>query len=194
MNWSNCYRDDKLSQARISVSDMQKRASQLYNALMEKRCNLTQKLNEGVHNVALLQNELISDYLYDWKNRQKLQQVGVPFKERDRMIDEIQTEFEMLAEQNWQLRTYTCWQMDLLRRGPQISGHVAQTANLNSILDNLTKLLCMLVSQSFIVATQPEPVLKTQHKFLAEVRLLIGDKLGIKQHLVNTNVTVRIIA
>uniref|UniRef100_A0A0R3QIF8 STAT_bind domain-containing protein n=1 Tax=Brugia timori TaxID=42155 RepID=A0A0R3QIF8_9BILA len=78
--------------------------------------------------------------------------------------------------------------------GPQISGHVAQTTNLNSILDNLTKLLCMLVSQSFIVAIQPEPVLKTQHKFLAEVRLLIGDKLGIKQHLVNTNVTVRIIA
>lgn len=51
-----------------------------------------QKLNDGVHNVALLQNQLISDYLYDWKNRQKLQQVGVPFDERDRMIDEIQTE------------------------------------------------------------------------------------------------------
>uniref|UniRef100_A0A0R3RLI8 SH2 domain-containing protein n=1 Tax=Elaeophora elaphi TaxID=1147741 RepID=A0A0R3RLI8_9BILA len=102
----------------------------------------------------------------------------------------------MLAEQNWQLRTYACWQMDLLRRGPQMNGDVAQThiGNLNSVLDNLTKLLCMLVSQSFVVATQPEPVLKTQHKFLAEVRLLIGDKLGIKQHLVNTNVTVRIIA
>lgn len=80
--------------------------------------------------------------------------------------------------------------------GPQLNGHVAQThiANLNSVLDNLTKLLCMLVSQSFVVAVQPEPVLKTQHKFLAEVRLLIGDRLGIKQHLVNTNVTVRIIA
>lgn len=88
----SCCRDDKLSQARTSVSDMQKRASQLYNALMEKRCNLTQKLNNGVHNVALLQNQLISDYLYDWKNRQKLQQVGVPFEERDHMIDEIQTE------------------------------------------------------------------------------------------------------
>uniref|UniRef100_A0A0M3J8D7 Signal transducer and transcription activator (inferred by orthology to a D. melanogaster protein) n=1 Tax=Anisakis simplex TaxID=6269 RepID=A0A0M3J8D7_ANISI len=65
---------------------------------------------------------------------------------------------------------------------------------LSGVLDNLTKLLCMLVSQSFIVAIQPEPVLKTQHKFIAEVRLLIGDKLGIKQHLVNTNVTVKIIA
>lgn len=77
-----------------------------------------------------------------------------------------------------------------------MNSHMSQThiANLNSVLDNLTKLLCMLVSQSFVVAIQPEPVLKTQHKFLAEVRLLIGDKLGIKQHLVNTNVTVRIIA
>lgn len=62
------------------------------------------------------------------------------------------------------------------------------------VSDNLTKLLCMLVSQSFVVAMQPDPVLKTQHKFVAEVRLLIGDKLGIKQHLVNTNVSVKIIA
>lgn len=52
----------------------------------------------------------------------------------------------------------------------------------------------MLVSQSFVVSVQPDPVLKTQHKFVAEVRLLIGDKLGIKQHLVNTNVTVKIVA
>ncbi|VDK83147.1 unnamed protein product, partial [Cylicostephanus goldi] len=79
-------------------------------------------------------------------------------------------------------------------------------------------------SQSFVVSVQPEPVLKTQHKFVTEqalfcfaimyfvfifkavvlvrsinfvtfqVRLLIGDKLGIRQHLVNTNVTVKIIA
>lgn len=37
-------------------------------------------------------------------------------------------------------------------------------------------------------------MLKTQHKFTAELRLLIGDKLGIKQQLVNANVTVKIIA
>ncbi|VDM94910.1 unnamed protein product [Thelazia callipaeda] len=192
----NDHREDKLTQARASMSSMQQRASQLYSALMEKRCSLTQKLNDGVHNIAVLQNQLISECLYDWKNRQKLQQVGVSFERRDQLIDEIQAEFELLAEQNWQLRTYACWQMDLLRRGPQMNGQMAQThvTNLNSVLDNLTKLLCMLVSQSFVVAVQPEPVLKTQHKFFAEVRLLIGDKLGIKQHLVNTNVTVRIIA
>lgn len=52
----------------------------------------------------------------------------------------------------------------------------------------------MLVSQSFVVSVQPEPVLKTQHKFVTEVRLLIGDKLGIRQHMVNTTVTAKIIA
>lgn len=80
--------------------------------------------------------------------------------------------------------------------GPQLNDNFAQShiTNLSAVQDSLTKLLCMLVSQSFVIAVQPEPVLKTQHKFLAEVRLLIGDKLGIKQHLVNTNVTVRIIA
>ncbi|KAK0399040.1 hypothetical protein QR680_002880 [Steinernema hermaphroditum] len=162
-------RHDQLSPARQSMMDMQRHASQLYEQLSDRRLNLVKKLNDGVHYVALLQNQLISERLFDWKNRQKLAQVGVPFDCRDSALDEIQMEFELLAEQNWQLRTF-------------------------ALLDNLTKLLCMLVSQSFVVAVQPEPVLKTQHKFVSEVRLLIGDKLGIKQHLVNTNVTVKIIA
>jgi hypothetical protein len=46
--------------------------------------------------------------------------------------------------------------------------------------------------RSFIVSEQPEPVLKTQHKFTATVRLLIGDRLGIRQQLDNSNITVRI--
>lgn len=102
----------------------------------------------------------------------------------------------MITENNWQLRTFACWQLDLLRRSPQLSDNTAQShiTNLSTIHETLTKLLCMLVSQSFVVAVQPDPVLKTQHKFVSEVRLLIGDRLGIKQHLVNANVTVKIIA
>lgn len=72
----------------------------------------------------------------------------------------------MLAENNWQMRTLASWQLDLLRHSPQLSDNTAQTHinNLNGVLENLTKLLCMLVSQSFVVAIQPESVLKTQHK------------------------------
>lgn len=104
--------------------------------------------------------------------------------------------FEMITENNWQLRTFASWQLDLMRRSPHISDSSTQSyvTTLSSIHETLTKLLCMLVSQSFVVVVQPEPVLKTQHKFVAEVRLLIGDRLGIKQNLVNANVTVKIVA
>ncbi|VDK70481.1 unnamed protein product [Anisakis simplex] len=86
------FRSDRLAQARASMCEMQRKASQLYETLSERRCSLAQKLNDGVHNVALLQNQLISDRLFDWKNRQKLAQVGVPFENKDQLLDEIQFE------------------------------------------------------------------------------------------------------
>uniref|UniRef100_A0A1I8BRX8 Signal transducer and activator of transcription n=1 Tax=Meloidogyne hapla TaxID=6305 RepID=A0A1I8BRX8_MELHA len=154
------------------------------------------RLNDGVHLIAVMQNNLISVRLMEWKNAQKLAQIGMGFDQREMQLDEIQSEFEVLAENNWTLRAYACWQIDLLRRPTLLADSSAPThiTNLSQILETLTKMLCMLVSQSFVVAVQPDPVLKTQHKFVAEVRLLIGDRLGIKQQLVNTNVTVKIIA
>ncbi|GMR46243.1 hypothetical protein PMAYCL1PPCAC_16438, partial [Pristionchus mayeri] len=189
-------RHDQLGQARQSLAEMQRRASSLYDCLQEKRSHLVKKLGDGLQHVALLQNNLISERLLEWKNRQKLFQIGIPFDNREQSLDDLQCDFELLAEHNWQMRTFASWQIDLLRRGPQLTDNNAQSHinNLSTILDQLTKLLCMLVSQSFIVSVQPEPVLKTQHKFVTEARLLIGDKLGIRQHLVHTNVTVRIIA
>ncbi|RCN39260.1 hypothetical protein ANCCAN_14837, partial [Ancylostoma caninum] len=179
------HRQDQLQHARHSMTEMQRRASQLYSVLTTKREEIVKKLNDGTNFVALLQNQLISERLFDWKNRQKLAQVGVPFDNRDVMLDEIQMEFEFLAEQNWQLHMFASWTLDLLTRGPQVNdSHAHSTAsNLTTLADQLTKLLFMLISQSFVVSVQPEPV-----------RLLIGDKLGIRQHLVNTNVTVKIIA
>uniref|UniRef100_A0A0K0D254 STAT_alpha domain-containing protein n=1 Tax=Angiostrongylus cantonensis TaxID=6313 RepID=A0A0K0D254_ANGCA len=164
-------RQDQLHQPRHSMTEMQRRASQLYSMLTTKREEIVKKLNDGTNFVALLQNQLISDRLFDWKNRQKLAQVGVPFDNRDAMLDEIQMEFEFLAEQNWQLHMFASWTLDLLTRGPQINDNHAHStaANLTTLADQLTKLLFMLISQSFVVSIQPEPVLKTQHKFLTEV-------------------------
>uniref|UniRef100_A0A0K0E9H8 Signal transducer and activator of transcription n=1 Tax=Strongyloides stercoralis TaxID=6248 RepID=A0A0K0E9H8_STRER len=189
-------RTDQLEAAEQAMMKIQKKASQLYQQLTDKRTSLVNKLNVGLQIVAQHQNRLISSRLFDWKNRQKLQQVGCPFDNKEQMLDEIQHDFELLADQSWQLRTFTTWLIDLLGRSPQLNDNVAETYinSLNSVYENFTKLLCMLVSQSFIVVYQPDPVLKTQHKFTTEVRLLIGDKLGVKQQLVNTNVTVTIIA
>uniref|UniRef100_A0A914W282 Signal transducer and activator of transcription n=1 Tax=Plectus sambesii TaxID=2011161 RepID=A0A914W282_9BILA len=186
----------QLDQAKQSMINMQRNASALYQELTGKRVSLVKKLSDGLQQVVVLQNELISKRLFDWKNKQKIAQVGAPFDNKDDLLDEIQAEFEMLADHNWQLRMYASWLLDLLRRGPQLNDNNARTFidSLAGIVENLTKTLCILVSHSFVVSQQPEPVLKTQHKFGAEVRLLIGDKLGIKQQLDNANVTVKIIA
>uniref|UniRef100_A0A0N5CAF2 Signal transducer and activator of transcription n=1 Tax=Strongyloides papillosus TaxID=174720 RepID=A0A0N5CAF2_STREA len=193
---TNEGRRDQLETAQQAMMKAQKKASHLYQQLTDKRTALINKLNVGLQTVAQHQNRLISSRLFDWKNRQKLQQVGYSFENKEQMLDEIQQDFEFLADHSWQLRTFTSWLIDLLGRGPQLNDNVAQTfiTSLNSVFENLTKLLCMLVSQSFVVAHQPDPVLKTQHKFMTEVRLLIGDRLGVKQQLVNANVTVTIIA
>uniref|UniRef100_A0A914GW51 Signal transducer and activator of transcription n=1 Tax=Globodera rostochiensis TaxID=31243 RepID=A0A914GW51_GLORO len=190
-------RHDQLKQTRHQMMEMQRRASQLYEQLTDRRANLVQRLNDGVQLIVLMQSQLISERLLDWKNCQKLSQIGVVFEQREQILDEIQSEFEVLAENNWTLRACACWQLDLLKRSPRLSDSQSvqsHISNLTYILETLTKLLCMLVTQSFVVAVQPDPVLKTQHKFVAEVRLLIGERLGIKQQLINTNVTVKIIA
>lgn len=60
--------------------------------------------------------------------------------------------FETLADHNWQLRTYASWLLDLLRRGPQLNDNNARTLidSLAGIVENLTKTLCILVSQLVI--------------------------------------------
>ncbi|KAL3076275.1 hypothetical protein niasHS_013546 [Heterodera schachtii] len=187
---------DHLKHLQQQMIEMQRRAGHLYEQLTECRANLVHRLNDGVKLIAIMQTHLISERLLEWKNSQKLAQIGVSFEQREQILDEIQSEFEVLAENNWTLRACACWQLDLLKRSPRLNDTTVQThiSNLNYILETLTKLLCMLVTQSFVVAVQPDPVLKTQHKFVAEVRLLIGERLGIKQQLINTNVTVKIIA
>ncbi|CAJ0937288.1 unnamed protein product, partial [Mesorhabditis belari] len=156
-----------------------------YEMLIDRRAQLTTRLNNGLQFVAMLQNSLISERLFNWKNQQKLAQVGFPFENRDQCLDEIQKEFEFLAEQNWQLRTFACYQHDFVKRGPQLNDNNAQTCaqNISAIMDQLSKLLCMLVSQSFVVTVQPDPVLKTQHKFGTEVqdaKLLSSGQLSEK--------------
>ncbi|CAI4231884.1 unnamed protein product [Auanema sp. JU1783] len=194
--FQNERRADQLENARASLSEHQRRAAAIYDIMSQKRAEMVKKLNEGTGLAALFQNQLISERLFDWKNRQKLAQVGVPFENRESLLDEIQMDFEFLADHNWNMHMFSTWLLDLLQRGSHFTDNNAQLTidNLTTIGNQLSKLLFMLVAQSFVVSVQPDPVLKTQHKFVTEVRLLIGDKLGIRQHMVNANVTIKIIA
>lgn len=194
--YEQSQRPEQVFQAKQAMTEMQKKATGIYEILAQRRNDILNKLNDGTNIATMLQTQLIGEKLFTWKNAQKLAQIGMPFDDREQLLDEIQLEFEFLADHNWQLNMFACWMCDLCRRAPQLNDGLAQATagKLSAISEQLNKLLFMLVSQSFIVSVQPEPVLKTQHKFVTEVRLLIGDKLGIRQQLMNTNVSVKIIA
>lgn len=78
------------------MHQMQQRASTLYEQLNDRRMNLTRHLNDGIQQIVMLQGHLINERLLDWKNRQKLAQIGVPFENRDTILDEIQRESVIL--------------------------------------------------------------------------------------------------
>ena len=50
------------------------------------------RLDEGVHLIAVMQTNLISIRLMEWKNAQKLAQIGIGFEQREMQLDEIQSE------------------------------------------------------------------------------------------------------
>ncbi|ULT93174.1 hypothetical protein L5515_010141 [Caenorhabditis briggsae] len=195
-NFERAQHPEQAFQAKQAMTEMQKKATGVYEMLAQRRNEIISKLNDGANIASMMQGQLINDKLFTWKNAQKLAQIGMPFDDREQLLDEIQLEFEFLADNIWQLNMFACWMCDLCRRAPQLNDGLAQSsaAKLTTISEQLNRLLFVLVSQSFIVSVQPEPVLKTQHKFVTEVRLLIGDKLGIRQQLMNTNVSVKIIA
>lgn len=122
-------------------------------------------LLDSVHQIALLQNDLIGNQLQDWRQRQKHNQIGVPFDDSEQRLDDIQIQcafsfyegfssissrrFEHLAEAIWQRRTTAAWLLDLLRRGPNLPDTNTQQCIdvLQPMVDNFVKLLCVLISQ-----------------------------------------------
>lgn len=101
--------------------------------------------------------------------------------------------FENLVEELWQLRTYCARLKEHLEQSPNLPDNNIQlcTSVLMPINELITKEIRMLVQQSFIVAKQPNVVLKQHNKFTADIRLLIGDKLGIR--FLNIKVGVKLI-
>ena len=69
---------------------------------------------------------------------------------------------------NDQVYERICFSVNLWNLFENFQSLPKQITVITSIIEKLTKFLCVLISQSFIVSVQPEPVVKTQHKFIAE--------------------------
>uniref|UniRef100_A0A915JRZ5 Signal transducer and activator of transcription n=1 Tax=Romanomermis culicivorax TaxID=13658 RepID=A0A915JRZ5_ROMCU len=176
------------------VEETSKHAGQIYQRLVETRKNILLLIKQCSDQTSIIRNDLVNKLLLEWKRHQKLAQIGLPFEKSDESLNKIALQFENLTEELWQLRTYSLWMKEHLEQAPNLPDNNVQLclSVLTPIINSLTKELEELVSSSFIVSKQPPVVLKQHNKFAAEIRLLIGDKLGIR--FLNLKVNVKLIS
>uniref|UniRef100_A0A4W5MK09 Signal transducer and activator of transcription n=1 Tax=Hucho hucho TaxID=62062 RepID=A0A4W5MK09_9TELE len=86
------------------------------------------------------------------------------------------TACEKLAETIWQNRQQIR-RAEHLRQQLPIPGPIEDL--LNDLNSTITDIISALVTSTFIIEKQPPQVLKTQTKFVATVRLLVGGKLNV---------------
>ncbi|XP_049714792.1 signal transducer and activator of transcription 5A isoform X2 [Elephas maximus indicus] len=119
------------------------------------------------------QTVILDDELIQWKRRQQLAGNGGP---PEGSLDVLQSWCEKLAEIIWQNRQQIRRAEHLCQQLP-IPGPVEEMlADVNA---TITDIISALVTSTFIIEKQPPQVLKTQTKFAATVRLLVGGKLNV---------------
>ncbi|RXN12830.1 signal transducer and activator of transcription 5B-like protein [Labeo rohita] len=119
------------------------------------------------------QTVILDDELIQWKRRQQLAGNGGP---PEGGLDILQSWCEKLAETIWQNRQQIR-RAEHLRQQLPIPGPIEEL--LTELNSTITDIISALVTSTFIIEKQPPQVLKTQTKFAATVRLLVGGKLNV---------------
>ncbi|CAI9556941.1 unnamed protein product [Staurois parvus] len=163
-------REATLQQRQASLENWLQREAQ---TLQQYRLDLSEKHQKTLQLLRKQQTIILDDELIQWKRRQQLAGNGGP---PEGSLDLLQTWCEKLAEIIWQNRQQIRRAEHLCQQLP-IPGPVEELlAELNA---TITDIISALVTSTFIIEKQPPQVLKTQTKFAATVRLLVGGKLNV---------------
>ncbi|XP_075681082.1 signal transducer and activator of transcription 5A-like isoform X1 [Dermatophagoides pteronyssinus] len=155
--------------------------------LMKQRSELLDRLRECSNAINILMTKVLDTELANWHRGQQLLGNGVIYT--GYTLDDIQDWCEALADFIWQNRLQikrmqiTC---------TNYSPNQYLTDSLYNLMDANTAMLNRLVKNTFVIEKQPPQVMKTNTRFTATVRLLVGCKLNL--HLAPPNVSVHIIS
>ncbi|VVC45316.1 p53-like transcription factor, DNA-binding,STAT transcription factor, DNA-binding, subdomain,STAT [Cinara cedri] len=177
--------EHKLKQEKeLYEEQLKTQSSSLNNAI----CVYVNKLNESLSLLSPVQ-AIIDNALNQWKREQQLAANGYKFMND---IDVIQTWCENLCDLIWITRSQIK-EADRFRVHLGCYFELPQSCEIiNTLLDMTAQYLSLLVTSTFVIITQPPQVLKTNTRFVAEVRLLIGGKLNI--HMTSPMVKVSIVS
>ncbi|XP_017084877.2 signal transducer and transcription activator isoform X5 [Drosophila eugracilis] len=114
-------------------------------------------------------NEMVIHELKNWRHQQAQAGNGAPFNEGS--LDDIQRCFEMLE-------TFIAHMLAAVKELMRVR-LVTEEPELTHLLEQVQNAQKNLVCSAFIVDKQPPQVMKTNTRFAASVRWLIGSQLGI---------------
>lgn len=142
-----------------------------------KRLNLVDKFRKTIQLISQIQDKVLHKYLTQWKINQGFAGNGASGMSASN-LDTIQAWCENLAEIIWntkdQIRLAMKNKSKLNIDEQNLPDYLPQS------LVEVTNLLKALITTTFIIEKQPPQVMKTNTRFAATVRLLIGNTLNIR--------------
>lgn len=152
--------------------EMKSSLEERYTAIYYQRNVLVMQLKNIVSDYEVLHKSVIDVELKNWQRQQALAGNGAPLNDN---LNQIQSCIELLVEIICRLAQ----SVDIMRKSTTVDGG----------LDELHARIRMqqeyLILSAFIVEKQPPQVMKTNTRFAAAVRWLVGPQLGINMNSPN---------
>ena len=166
---------------------MKQAISEKYHMLNNQRVSLTNAYKHIFENYKEIQHQVLEKELIQWKREQQL--AGNGFNNNVGHLELIQEWCEGLAEIVWNLKQQVK-QLQILFE--KIISNDNTSNDLKQLLECITEALTNLVTGTFIIEKQPPQVMKTNTRFTATVRLLVGGVLNV--HMAAPSVSVSIVS
>jgi signal transducer and activator of transcription 5B len=156
--------------------------------IIQRFKHLEDKIKGVFDSVKGVQKEVLDTKLDAWKREQQLAGNGLQITQ---CLENIQEWCEGIAEILWTSRTMVK-QLEIFWQEISRFQAAPTPTLLPDLIEGFTSLLTNLVTGTFIIEKQPPQVMKTNTRFTATVRLLVGGQLNV--HMASPNVTVSIIS
>ena len=168
--------------------DKEKQAiSEKYHMLNNQRVSLTNAYKHIFEAYKEVQHIVLEKELIQWKRDQQL--AGNGFNNNVAHLEVIQEWCEGLAEILWNLKQQVK-QLQSLFENINSTGNTS--VEIKHLWDSIREDLTNLVTGTFIIEKQPPQVMKTNTRFTATVRLLVGGILNV--HMAAPSVSVSIVS
>lgn len=178
--------DAEVKKGKATVERIQQQVAQKHTMLTNRRGDLVRAMVANFQLVKDLQTLVLDTELINWKREQQLAGNG---KQMALSLETLQEWCEGLAQILWDMRTQT---KQLQHDKEQLVDNSPHTMALPDLLKGVTTLLSNLVTGTFIIEKQPPQVMKTNTRFTATVRLLVGGQLQV--HMASPSVCVNIVS